>query len=174
MQKCKIQYKPFQQLDDSRRIWESDARETTWCNIDLKAIVWQSRIHRIMIDLAQILFVYVSPIIVVTILLLLNIAEIYSIFRPKKKKRIKSSVLAYVLNLSISDVFVGFAIIIAKLIFYIWKYTNNSTSRLLFYVVRYYLVRFSLFVSVFSLITMTLIRWLAVKHPMNHQIFIRK
>lgn len=129
-----------------------------------------------MIDLAQILFVYVSPIIVVTILLLLNIAEIYSIFRPKKKKRIKSSVLAYVLNLSlsISDVFVGFAIIIAKLIFYIWKYTNNSTSRLLFYVVRYYLVRFSLFVSVFSLITMTLIRWLAVKHPMNHQIFIRK
>ena len=90
-----------------------------------------------MIDPAQILFVYVSPIIVVTILLLLNIAEIYSIFRPKKKKRIKSSVLAYVLNLSISDVFVGFAIIIAKLIFYIWKYTNNSTSGLLFYVVRY-------------------------------------
>ena len=126
-----------------------------------------------MIDLAQILFVYVSPIIVVTILLLLNIAEIYSIFRPKKN-RIKSSVLAYVFNLSISDVFLGFAIIIAKLIFYIWKYTNNSTSRLLFYVVRYYLVRFSLFVSVFSLITMTLIRWLAVKHPMNHQIFIRK
>ena len=114
-----------------------------------------------MIDLAQILFVYVSPIIVVTILLLLNIAEIYSIFRPKKN-RIKSSVLAYVFNLSISDVFVGFAIIIAKLIFYIWKYTNNSTSRLRFCVVRYYLVRFSLLVSVFSLIAMTLIRWLAL------------
>lgn len=124
-----------------------------------------------MIDLAQILFVYVSPIIAVT-MLLLNFAEICSIFRQKNK--ITSSAIAYVLNLSISDVFVGFAIIIAKLIFYIWKYTNNSTSRLLFYVVRYYLVRFSLFVSVFSLITMTLIRWLAVKHPMNHQIFIRK
>ena len=137
MQKCKIQYKPFQQLDGSRRIWESDARETTWCNIDLKAIVWQSRIHRIMIDLAQILFVYVSPIILSNNTTTTKHCWNLFYISTKKKKRIKSSVLAYVLNLSISDVFVGFAIIIAKLIFYIWKYTNNSTSGLLFYVVRY-------------------------------------
>ena len=123
-----------------------------------------------MINLAQILFEYVSPIIAVT-MLLLNFAEIYSIFR--QKSRIKSSALAYVLNLSISDVFVGFAIIIAKTIYYVWKYTNNYTAGLLYYVARYYLLRFSLFVSVFSLIAMTLIRWLAIKHPMKHGIFIR-
>ena len=123
-----------------------------------------------MINLAQILFEYVSPIIAVT-MLLLNFAEIYSIFR--QKSRIKSSALAYVLNLSISDVFVGFAIIIAKTIYYVWKYTNSYTAGLLYYVARYYLLRFSLFVSVFSLIAMTLIRWLAIKHPMKHGIFIR-
>ena len=67
-----------------------------------------------MIDIAQILFVYVSLIIAVTIVLL-NIVEIYFIFR--QKNRIKSSALAYVLNLSMSDAFVGFAIIIAKIFF---------------------------------------------------------
>ena len=124
-----------------------------------------------MIDIAQILFVYVSPIIAVT-MLLLNIVEIYFIF--KQKKRIKSSALAYVLNLSISDALVGFTIIIAKIFFYIWKCTNSNTARLLYYVARYCLLRFSLYVSVFSLIAMALIRWLAVKHPMKHKIFIRK
>ena len=124
-----------------------------------------------MMDLGQILFVYVSPIIAVT-MLLLNSAEIYSIFR--QKNIIKASALAYVLNLSISDAFVGFAIIIAKIIYYIWKYTNNYTVGLLFYVARYYFVRFSLFVSVFSLMAMTLIRWLAIRQPMKHRIFIRK
>ena len=124
-----------------------------------------------MIDLAQILFVYVSPIIAVT-MLLLNFAEICSIFRQKNK--ITSSAIAYVLNLSISDFLVGFAIIMVKIIYYIWKYTNNGTAELLFYIAKYYLVRFSLFVSVFSLIAMTLIRWLAIKHPMKHRTFIQK
>ena len=124
-----------------------------------------------MTSLAQILFDYISPALAV-IILVLNVTEIYMIFQ--QKIRIKHSAIAYVFNLAISDVFVGVAIIVAKICYYIWKYTNSRTSRALLSISRYYLLRVSLFASVFNLMAIALIRCLAITHPIKHRIFIRK
>ena len=124
-----------------------------------------------MASLAQILFEYVSPFLAV-IILVLNIAEVYTILR--QKIRIKYSAIAYVFNLAISDIFVGVAIVIAKISYYIWKHTNCRTAWIILNVSRYYLLRVSLFASVLNLMTITLIRSLAITQPLKHRIFIRK
>ena len=83
---------------------------------------------------AQILFEYVSPLLAVIVL---NTTEIYMILRQKIK--IKHSAIAYVFNLAISDIFVGVVIVIAKISYYIWKYTNSRTAWVILNVSRYYL-----------------------------------
>ena len=122
-------------------------------------------------NLAQFIFDYISPILAVVILVL-NSAEIYFIFQ--QKIRIKYSGIAYIFNLAISDIFVGAAIVTVKIFYYIWKSNNSYTVWLLQIISRYYLLRVSLFASVFNLMAMTLIRWLAIRYPVKHRSFIRK
>ena len=124
-----------------------------------------------MVNLAQFIFNYVSPILAL-IILVLNSAEIYFIFQ--QKVRIKYSAIAYILNLAISDIFVGAAVVTVKIFYYIWKSNDSHTVWLLLLVSRYYLLRVSLFASVFNLMTMTLLRWLAIRYPIKHRSFVRK
>ena len=124
-----------------------------------------------MVNLAQFIFNYVSPILAL-IILVLNSAEIY--FISQQKIRIKYSAIAYICNLAISDIFVGAAVATVKIFYYVWKSNYSHTVWLLLLVSRYYLLRVSLFASVFNLMTMTLLRWLAIRYPMKHRSFIRK
>ena len=124
-----------------------------------------------MVNLAQFIFNYVSPILAL-IIIVLNSAEIYFIFQ--QKVRIKYSAIAYILNLAISDIFVGAAVVTVKIFYYIWKSNDSHTVWLLLLVSRYYLLRVSLFASVFNLMTMTLLRWLAIRYPIKHRSFVRK
>ena len=124
-----------------------------------------------MVNLAQFIFNYVSPVLAL-IILVLNSAEIY--FISQQKVRIKYSAIAYICNLAISDIFVGAAVATVKIFYYVWKSNYSHTVWLLLLVSRYYLLRVSLFASVFNLMTMTLLRWLAIRYPMKHRSFIRK
>ena len=124
-----------------------------------------------MVNLAQFIFNYVSPVLAL-IILVLNSAEIY--FISQQKIRIKYSAIAYICNLAISDIFVGAAVATVKIFYYVWKSNYSHTVWLLLLVSRYYLLRVSLFASVFNLMTMTLLRWLAIRYPMKHRSFIRK
>ena len=124
-----------------------------------------------MVNLAEFIFNYVSPILAV-IILVLNSAEIYFIFQ--QKVRIKYSAIAYIFNLAISDIFVGVAVVTVKIFYHVWKSNYSHTIWLLFFVSRYYLLRVSLFASVFNLMAMTLLRWLAIRYPIKHRSFIRK
>ena len=124
-----------------------------------------------MVNLAQFIFNYVSPVLAL-IILVLNSAEIY--FISQQKVRIKYSAIAYMCNLAISDIFVGAAVATVKIFYYVWKSNYSHTVWLLLLVSRYYLLRVSLFASVFNLMTMTLLRWLAIRYPMKHRSFIRK
>lgn len=124
-----------------------------------------------MVNLAQFIFNYVSPVLAL-IILVLNSAEIY--FISQQKVRIKYSAIAYICNLAISDIFVGAAVATVKIFYYVWKSNCSHTVWLLLLVSRYYLLRVSLFASVFNLMTMTLLRWLAIRYPMKHRSFIRK
>ena len=124
-----------------------------------------------MVNLAQFIFNYVSPVLAL-IILVLNSAEIY--FISQQKIRIKYAAIAYICNLAISDIFVGAAVATVKIFYYVWKSNYSHTVWLLLLVSRYYLLRVSLFASVFNLMTMTLLRWLAIRYPMKHRSFIRK
>ena len=124
-----------------------------------------------MVNLAQFIFNYVSPVLAL-IILVLNSAEIY--FISQQKVRIKYSAIAYICNLAISDIFVGAAVATVKIFYYVWKSNYSHTVWLLLLFSRYYLLRVSLFASVFNLMTMTLLRWLAIRYPMKHRSFIRK
>ena len=124
-----------------------------------------------MVNLAQFIFNYVSPVLAL-IILVLNSAEIY--FISQQKVRIKYSAIAYICNLAISDIFVGAAVATVKIFYYVWKSNYSHTVWLLLLISRYYLLRVSLFASVFNLMTMTLLRWLAIRYPMKHRSFIRK
>ena len=96
-------------------------------------------------------------------LIIINAVEIYIIIRTENSTRTS---MALILNVSISDLFVGISIGFVKIMFAIEKGTQgNATLKEAIGITRFYLLRLSLFASVLNLIILTFVRWLAVSKP---------
>lgn len=102
------------------------------------------------------------------LIIVLNVLELFMILRDKSRKGVG---LVYILNLSISDVFVGLAMIILKIMTPFMKTTlkKDVIAQEFYHVIRYCLIRLSLFVSVFNLIALTFDRLMAIKFPFIHR-----
>ena len=125
-------------------------------------------------DFDTILFFYVSPIVAV-IICILNSTEILILLRRLKrnnsnKKRPKSS-LIYILNLAISDLLVGLTVIVIKIWTYLAHYRIikfERTAAIIHGIILYFFLRFSLAISIFSLIALTIDRLLSIRNPFRH------
>ena len=113
------------------------------------------------------LYEIVTP-IMAGLIVVLNIIELAMILRNKGRKGVGT---IYILNLSASDVFVGVSMIVLKIMTQFRKTTlKNDPVGIEFYnIIRYCVIRISLFVSVFNLSALTIDRLFAVKYPFIHR-----
>lgn len=102
------------------------------------------------------------------LIVLLNVIEIVCIGRNEKRKKVGT---IYILNLSISDVIVGLMMILLKSMdpFMKDQLKSNLAAKEAYSVIRYCFIRLSLFVSIFSLIALTVDRVWAVTKPFLHR-----
>lgn len=100
------------------------------------------------------------------IVLLFNVIVVVIII---KKVKMKPS-LIYILNLCISDTFVGINMIILKSMDPFMKTTLKGKSEVkeLYSIIKHVFIRFSLFISIFNLIAITFDRLFAVVFPFLH------
>ena len=97
-----------------------------------------------------------------------NILEIIFMkyFKSFKKNPIG---MVYILNMAISDIIVGFTMVILKSMDPYMKTTlaNNETAHEIYHVIRFCFIRFSLLLSVFNLIALTIDRVCAIRFPFS-------
>ena len=107
---------------------------------------------------------YFVPIISVMIILL-NVLEVYTIFACRGDKALATS-LIFLLNLSLSDMFVGIGLLIFSLIHHLG---NDVIKSEFLKITRVFLMRFSLTFSSLSIITLTFTRMFAVTKPIRYK-----
>ena len=123
-------------------------------------------------ELSEIMFRYVST-VTSGLIIVMNLIEIIAIFKTNRRKTLNAPMIL-ILNLSISDLFVGLSIAVLKVIYFIRLETRHSCLRSIQDAFTCYAVRLSLTISLFSLITLTIVRFWAVKRPMQRYKFTRR
>ena len=114
------------------------------------------------------LYEIVTP-IMAALIVVLNIMEMYLIMRQKGRRRGVGSI--YIMNLCTSDIFVGVAMIVLKVMTQFQKTSlkNDAVAKEIYNIMRYCVIRISLFVSVFNLSALTIDRLFAIKFPFIHR-----
>jgi len=115
-------------------------------------------------DFKYFLFMVVSP-TGAALMIILNILEIWFIFKRKMLARVKSTV--YILNLAISDILLGIFILTVKTLKTIEQNNGISSKYRLFF--QHKMIYISLYVSVLTLAVLTIERVLAVKKPIFYK-----
>uniref|UniRef100_A0A7M5WKD4 G-protein coupled receptors family 1 profile domain-containing protein n=2 Tax=Clytia hemisphaerica TaxID=252671 RepID=A0A7M5WKD4_9CNID len=92
-------------------------------------------------------------------------------FLIRKQKGRKGVGSVYIVNLCTSDIFVGIAMIILKIMTQFQKTTlkDDEVAKEFYNIIRYCVIRISLFVSVFNLSALTIDRLFAIKFPFIHR-----
>ena len=119
-------------------------------------------------------FNYGSPTAAVVICIL-NGIEIYILSRRCRKQTLKYNKqkisLILLLNLAISDFLVGFAVILIKILFYLFKHdviAFTHTASGIYGFILFYVLRTSLLCSVLNLMVMTFDRYSIVLNPVQY------
>lgn len=114
------------------------------------------------------LYEIVTP-VMAALIVVLNIMEMYLIMRQKGRRRGVGSI--YIMNLCTSDIFVGIAMIVLKVMTQFQKTSlkNDVVAKEIYNIMRYCVIRISLFVSVFNLSALTIDRLFAIKFPFTHR-----
>lgn len=122
----------------------------------------------------EFIYTYISP-FTAAVIITLNVLEVFIITNSGKLKKKTCSIL-FIFNLTLSDVLVGFSIGLVKVLHYIrtTHYPNDDDLQKGIDIIQFYLLRLSLFASVFNLMTMTLMRWLAVKKPSMYRTILSR
>ena len=116
-------------------------------------------------EVSEVTLTYVVPTLAI-ITILENIVEVYTILASKETKKPLGISIILLLNLSLSDLFVGIGLLVYVLI----KHLSSSviTDEYLIFM-RLFLLRFTLIFSSFSIITLTLTRMFAVTKPIAYR-----
>jgi len=79
--------------------------------------------------------------------------------------------MAYILNIAVSDVFVGASMVTLKSMHPYMNTTlaDSESAREIYHIIRFCFIRFSLLLSVFNLIALTLDRVCAIRFPFFHR-----
>lgn len=126
------------------------------------------------------LYTYGSPVVAV-LACVLNLPEIILLvrrYRKTSKLRYERNVVPIILlvSLALSDFLVGLNVILVKVVYYLMEYNVipiNYHTLVLYKVMTFLFLRFSLLLSVLSLLAMTVDRLLAVKNPIRYRAKIR-
>ena len=112
----------------------------------------------------RVLFEIVSP-VNAGLILILNMTEIIFIWKMQLVKRRKSTM--FMLNLAISDLFLGFTIVVAKILNAVKKSEQNNSTffKLLCSFIQRSVIQMTLMASVLTINILTTERFLAVKYP---------
>ena len=115
--------------------------------------------------ISEIIFDYVSP-TTATLIVIMNSIEIIIIFKSKGYKRLSSGMM-FLLNLSMSDLFIGVIIIAVKILTAFAKSSvkEHEVVMIVLHILRYYMLRLSLFISILCLMALAFLRMLAVRKP---------
>ncbi|XP_057305303.1 G-protein coupled receptor 15-like [Hydractinia symbiolongicarpus] len=124
--------------------------------------------------LNAIIFTYISP-VNAALIIILNILEIVVMFKTNMQ-RVLSPSLVFILNLSISDIMVGFMIIMVKVFAFLLKtkYKGNKVLLESLHVTKNFMLRLSLLLSVLNLMTFTVVRMLAARKPLFYRKITRR
>ena len=110
-------------------------------------------------SLAEVMFEYVSPILAILIVVA-NTIEITMLIRQKQRNKFNAA-LVYVFGLSLSDLLVGMTIVCTKIVYFIIKmklFSDSIVLEKMIHVFKYLFLRMSLFISIFSLLAITVDR----------------
>eukprot|EP00794_Sanderia_malayensis_P012263 gene12263-13528_t len=134
-------------------------------------------------NFATFLFLYGSPALAVLICIL-NLTEIIILakklkraFKSREGQRRSPIALVFLINLAISDFSVGLIIIIIKIMYYLFLYNvlpNTKLSHLVYNVLLYLFLRFSLLCSLFNLTALTMDRCLSIQYPLRYRAIVTK
>ncbi|XP_066910714.1 neuropeptide FF receptor 1-like [Clytia hemisphaerica] len=114
-------------------------------------------------DFKTFLFMVLSP-LTACLMIILNVIEIWFIFKHKIMDRVKSTV--YILNLAVSDIILGVFVLMVKILKLAEQNHGVDPKYRLFFQLK--MVYISLYVSVLTLAALTVERVLAVKKPMYY------
>ncbi|XP_066934088.1 G-protein coupled receptor GRL101-like [Clytia hemisphaerica] len=117
----------------------------------------------------SILYKYVTLILGVLIMVFNSIMLIY--IRKSKAHKHKPAGFVYVINMAVSDLFVGVVMVILKSMdpYIETTLANSDLAQFTNHVMRYWMVRFTLLVSVFNLVALTIDRLYAIRFPFDAQ-----
>lgn len=123
------------------------------------------------------IYTYVSPVIGV-LAIVTNIIQSMAIIKTKTKKEFSNSTV-FILNLSLSDGFVGFVVVSVKIMHAIainsrGKLFGNKEFRLAFQMSQFMFFRMSLVLSMLNLVAITVDRLLCVVQPFKYRTRLRK
>lgn len=121
-------------------------------------------------EYSQAIYATVTPAIGGCVVVL-NLLELFLIYKFTKKSRKKIVSLIYLSSLSASDVMVGLVMIALKSMDPFMKTTlkNDIAAKEIYTILKHVFVRLSLFASIFNLLALTFDRFMAIKYPFTHR-----
>ena len=123
-------------------------------------------------DLGDFWFLYGSPAFAV-IICALNIIEILLLIKRLKRENTDynkhRTSLVFLLNLAISDLCVGITVVLVKILYYLKKYhiicLYTGVTGIVYGVLLYFFLRFSMTISILNLIALLIDRLLSIRNP---------